>query len=122
MLNVLVLLAQADPLDNILKPEAPSKTSSFTFQDGLMVMGIIAGLALILFLWVYFTRRKSSRYLENSANVIYRAERGASDSSRRGKLRKRRRGHPENLPRNPTLGETGGLPPVRSNEPNEPAS
>jgi hypothetical protein len=123
MLNLLVLLAQADPLDKVLKPDAPSKTSSFTLQDGLMVMGITAGLAVILFLWVYFTRRKSGRHLESSAKALYRAEKVSPDHlSRRGKLRKRRRDHPDNLPRNPTLGETGGLPPVRSEEPNEPAS
>jgi hypothetical protein len=37
-------------------------------------------------------------------------------------LRKRRPDHPDNLPRNPTLGETGGLPPVRPDEPAQPAA
>jgi hypothetical protein len=117
------MLAQADPLDNLLKPEAPSKTSFFSFHDGLLVMGIITGLAVILFLWVYFTRRKPRRHLESSAKAIYREENEPAPLPLpRPKARKRRRGHPDNLPRNPTLGETGGLPPIRSEEPNGPAS
>lgn len=35
--------------------------------------------------------------------------------------RRRRRENPDNFPRNPTLGETGGLPPLRPEEP-DPAS
>ena len=123
MLSLLLLLAQIDPIDNMLKPQAPSKTSSFSFQDGLLVMAIITGLAAVLFLWVYFTRRKPRRHLETSAKVIYRDEHGSTTPSLpRPKHRKRRRAHPDNLPRNPTLGETGGLPPIRSEEPNGPAS
>ena len=122
MLNFLTLLAQSSGLDDVIRPEQPSRTSAFTLQDGLTVLGIVAGLALILFVWVYFTRRKPRRYLETGAKAIYRAEKGSSDSPRRGKVRKRRRGHRDHLPRNPTLGETGGLPPVRSEEPQEPAS
>jgi hypothetical protein len=36
------------------------------------------------------------------------------------RVRRRRKDHPANLPRNPTLGETGGLPPIRPEEPTEP--
>jgi hypothetical protein len=122
MLRFPILLAEASPLDS-LTPEPPSRASSFTLQDGLLVIGIVLGLAVILFLWAYFTRKKSHRHLETSANVIYRDEKeSAEPSSRRIKIRKRRRVHPDNLPRNPTLGETGGLPPARSEEPREPAS
>jgi hypothetical protein len=35
----------------------------------------------------------------------------------RPRVRRRRRDHPENLRRNPTLQETGGLPPLRPDEP-----
>ena len=122
MLRFSILLAQASPLDSVLAPEMPTKTSSFSMQDGLLIVGIVFGLAVILFLWVYLTRKKSHGHLETSANVHYRdrdQNESAEPPARRGKVRKRRKVHPENLPRNPTLGETGGLPPVRSEEPNE---
>jgi hypothetical protein len=46
--------------------------------------------------------------------VVERAHKGSQqpDTSHR-KRRKRKPEHPDNWGRNPTLGETGGLPPVR---------
>jgi hypothetical protein len=70
-----------------------------------------------LFFWAYWTRRDPRRKAADGARVLYRSEDRANGKV---KVRKRRRRHPENLPRNPTLAEAGGLPPARE-EPVEPA-
>jgi hypothetical protein len=49
--------------------------------------------------------------------VLYHSNRQAEGKVR---MRRRRSRHPDNLPRNPTLAEAGGLPPARD-EPAEPA-
>jgi len=62
-------------------------------------------------------RRRSSRKRSSIGDAdVVRAE-----PPKKVRVRKRRRQHPENYPRNPTLGETGGLPPVRPEDP-EPES
>jgi hypothetical protein len=114
MLKVYVLLAQAE-FDQIPKPSgAPGLSLS---RELLLVAGIIFGLAAILFLWAYWTRRDPRRKAEAGNRVLYPAE---SRKDGKMKVRRRRSRHPNNLPRNPTLAEAGGLPPVRE-EPAEPA-
>ena len=117
------LLAAAPPdLTDIVVPHAQSgRIFGLALKDALLVMGVLVVLALILFGWVYFTRRDPRRNAEAGDRVLYRADqRDIERSGRRMKRRKKRAGHPETLPRNPTLAEAGGLPPIRQ-EPPEPA-
>jgi len=120
MLRSIVILALREPFENGVPPEKPSVIFGLTLQDLLLILGAAAVLALILFLSVYLTRGgRRSHSLARSPKAIYAPEPSSSGhSSRRARFRKkRRRNDAEQLPRNPTLGETGGLPPVREDPP-----
>jgi len=120
MLRSIVILAQHDPFENGLPPERPSVIFGLTLQDLLLILGAAAVLAVILFLTGYLTRKgRRGDSLARSPKAMYAPEPLSSGhSSRRARFRKkRRRDHAEHLPRNPTLGETGGLPPVREDPP-----
>lgn len=94
--------------------------------DILLILGALIALTLILVLWARFLRRKPRRHSSSSAPKVLvpvvRAEEEPESSEpgskRRRKFRKRRREH---RGRNPTLAETGGLPPVREQGPMNPA-
>lgn len=122
MLSSIAMLADALPT---AAESLPSSGGLFQKNTGakevMLIVGVGLTLALFLFLLVYITREKRARQkgLVRSSRVLYRESRG---SSGRGKVRKKRRSHPDNLPRNPTLGETGGLPPLRPEEPSEPVA
>ena len=93
-------------------------------RDMLIVFGAVLLVALGLLLWASVAykrrRRRSSLHREHheqksSANApANNAETGQTSHSRRRRRRRR-----EHRPRNPTLAETGGLPPIRSDPPPE---
>ena len=116
MLRIHSLLAQLQPHELPQPPGAPRGIFGLSPREVLLVVGVILGLAVILFLWAYWTRRDPRRKTEAGDRVLYRSER----KDGKVKVRRRRSRHPQNLPRNPTLAEAGGLPPVRE-EPAEPA-
>ncbi len=120
MLRAIVMLAVVDPFENGMPPEKPSVIFGLTLQDLLLILGAAAVLAVILFLAVYLTRKgRRGDSVARSPKAIYAPEPISSGhSSRRARFRKkRRRNHADHLPRNPTLGETGGLPPAREDPP-----
>ena len=97
-------------------------------RGGLMIFGAIGLVTLLALLWAIFLRksrrrRHSHRHShQHSSRPTESAEasndEGAlsppQDRRKLGRTRRRRRS------RNPTLAETGGLPPVRSEEPPKP--
>lgn len=110
--------------DNLPPQPGPGKLFGLGVRDLVLLVGIAAVLGLVLFLWVYMMRREQRQHLSRN-RTITRAERPTrrdESDDRRRRLRKRRPDHPDNLPRNPTLGETGGLPPIRPDEPAQPAA
>ena len=121
----LPLLAANVPLNPLETNPIPEGNASKLFglgmRDILLILGVALVLGLVLFLWAYFThkdgRHGSSQRL---SKPITRAKKMTPEemaaASKRVKIRKKRREHPDNLPRNPTLGETGGLPPIRPEE------
>jgi len=125
MLTLRLLVAAAADLD--LKNQPISPAASGFMGDLLLIGGLGVVLACALFLIVYLARKDKRGRDSNGARVIYRAERrngelrnvepGEQASGRRKRKRKE-----EFSQRNPTLGETGGLPPLRTEEPVEPAS
>ena len=127
MLARILLFAAAarDGLPEGLPPQQePTKLFGLGVRDLMLLVGIAAILGLVLFLWAYMTRREGRRHLTRT-RVVTRAERQSrkdEGDDKRRRLRKRRPDHPDNLPRNPTLGETGGLPPIRPDEPAQPAA
>ena len=88
-------------------------------EEGLIVFGAIAVVIAILFIWaVYFRRRgrrrKHHHHSESQRAVLPpREDHPAPVKHGRGRSRRSRREH---RPRNPTLAETRGLPPVRDEQ------
>jgi hypothetical protein len=124
MLNFAPLLAAVATAPD-LKNESLTPAASGFMSDLLLVVGLGVVLAAGLFLIVYLARKDKKGRNNSGSRVIYRASRRsgelrASDPAEHRGKRKRRRKE-EFSQRNPTLGETGGLPPLRTEEPVEPA-
>ena len=86
--------------------------------DAFVVLGVLVVLAALLFFWALYVRKRPREKFGAPA-ISSREHTGNGDFSGRRRMRvrrKRRRHHPDNFPRNPTLGETGGLPPLRPEE------
>lgn len=125
MLKLQLLLAAAavDPTTELPASAQTSNAFGGTLREMLLIIGTAAVLALTLFLYVYITRRDRRIHTSSTGSrAIYRHDkrkpREEDDGHR--KMRKKRRRSEEFSNRNPTLGETGGLPPLRD-EPAEPA-
>jgi len=124
MLGAVYLFLAEVPGNIDLKGAPVPAASTGYLRDILLISGVAAVLALSLFLYVYMTRRNRHTHSATGARAIYRAEKRAEpeDSEGRQRVRRKRRRKEEFERRNPTLGETGGLPPIRTEEPAEPAS
>src|SRR5437773_1514475 len=124
MLRHGLLLAQIDPKEIEAIKEAAKPPSPKIFgTDITLILALVLGLAALLFFWAFFIRKRPKQM--RGALVLERADkrpREPSGPSGRRKRRKRRPDHPDNWGRNPTLGETGGLPPARPEEPQAPPS
>jgi len=122
MLRHGLLLAQLEPkelqgLKDASKPPSPRLLGT----DITVILGLVLGLAAILFFWAFFIRKRPKN--ARGALVLEHASRHSREAygaSGRRKRRKRRADHPDNWRRNPTLGETGGLPPARPEDPDAP--
>ena len=89
--------------------------------------GTLVLLTLVLVCWAAFLRKRPRQHSHHHHHHHHRssgksespgADAGQSqDGERRRRRRRRRREH---RPRNPTLAETGGLPPMRTDKPAEP--
>jgi hypothetical protein len=117
----LLLGAIGDPPVN-LPPGPTTSAASGHLRDILLIFGVAVILGLALFLYVYVTRRGRRGLTDSGSRVIYRAEKRGARHQDPGKqkMRKKRRRREDFAHRNPTLGETGGLPPLRTDEPAEP--
>jgi len=92
-------------------------------RDLLLISGVAAVLALSLFLYVYMTRRQPAHSSCHGARAIYRAENGRNRKSRRERTAHAADGGArKNLSGAIRRWRDGGLPPVRTEEPAEPAS
>ncbi|HMJ65054.1 MAG TPA: hypothetical protein VK615_06860 [Candidatus Binatia bacterium] len=122
--RALFLAAQTiDPIAPELTGRETSRLFGLNVRDIMLLVAVAAFIGSALFLWAYLSRRDRRRHLARSPHSVDRIERPSRDSGQdRTRVRKRRREHPDNLPRNPTLGETGGLPPLRPDEPAHPAA
>lgn len=115
--NLLVSLAQTMPGDNL-----PGTWSSFgtSMKDVVKLLGAVCLLTLVLVLWVVYARKRHRHHHRHSHHHHAPAP-GAdpvsgSDDNGHSRRRRRRRHH---RPRNPTLAETGGLPPIKQENPPE---
>jgi hypothetical protein len=111
---------------------APWTKMDATTRDILIIIGATALVTVLALIWaVTFKKRRrhhshhhhhhhhhhSHERSESTAEMTPEEEPVIESSSRRRRRRNRRREH---RPRNPTLAETGGLPPLRTTPPPEP--
>jgi hypothetical protein len=124
---VLPLLAQELVPTDVLAN--PWRWMGLSLKELMAVLGALALVTGILFIWAVYIRRGPRRHShhhhhshhhsdEPSSSLSDAQEDSASEGeSERRYRRKRRRRRREHRPRNPTLAETGGLPPLRSERP-----
>jgi len=120
MLNAMLLLAQTD-----LQPQEiealrhKSKSTPWLWGGDMgLILGALLLVAALLFFWAVFLRKRPKQ--SHGSLVVERARPVAKDAhgaAGRRKRRKKRPDHPDNWGRNPTLEETGGLPPARPDDP-----
>jgi hypothetical protein len=99
-----------------ITPRAPEPEHRFTANDMLIVITAALAVGLLLVIWAVFFRKKTEEKYEYP-QVTKRKEtqdEPSGDGERR-RRRKRRRVR-DHRPRNPTLHQTGGLPPPRSED------
>ena len=114
-----------ESLKNILVSPGPNNGARLGVYDLLLLLGALFGLTLLLVIWAKYLRRekrprrRSSSAKDHELVPVVKAneeedeeedEDGEPGTNHRRKFRKRRRDH---RGRNPTLAETGGLPPLR---------
>jgi hypothetical protein len=107
----LAILAQVPGGNDVDLLRRATKPSAFNSPELLIVLISALALSGLLFIWAFFIRKrpKSAR----GSLVVERARKGSEDDTSHRRRRKRKPEHPDNWGRNPTLGQTGGLPPVR---------
>jgi type VI protein secretion system component VasK len=124
--NVAMLGALAD---YPLRGQPLSKVTGLIASDVLWILVAVLTLLLVLVLWAKYLRNRKPRKRRSGGQKVFResgssdedqeTEEEAADARRRYKYRYKRRQH---RVRNPTLSETGGLPPTRSEEPPQASS
>jgi len=80
----------------------------------MLIMGVIFLLLILLLFWARYLRKRSRHH--SNPRVSYRVIEGVGAGSEAGSHhhhRRHRRHRRNHRPRNPTLSETGGLPPPR---------
>jgi hypothetical protein len=106
------LLAAAPTLET--QVQEATRRPLFNTREALLIIGVSLIVGLVLFLWAYFKFRKKPGVEfgpGQSPHAIPSKPEAVSSSSGRRRKRHRRRDH---RPRNPTLDQTGGLPPPRA--------
>ena len=101
-------------------PKPTSKVPGFWASDVFLIIGAALVLGGIIAAWVFLSRRPKTDV--SPARRVYKgtpapgtsAETGGSGDQR--KLNRKRSRRREHRARNPTLSETGGLPPPRGPE------
>ena len=97
----------------------PGPMTRSVMRDSLIVVGAAVGVAILLFVWaVYFRKPRKHTPGRNvaesrssgKAELVKTEVVEGSSGRRKSRYRRRRREHRS---RNPTLAETGGLPPER---------
>jgi hypothetical protein len=119
MINLVALLAAVE-IDEYLKQRATEPGLQRSTHESIFLFGVLLTLALALFIWAYFLRRKRHRLHARRKHSPplsqYNAGKVVTVLQGGRRRRKRYRRRREHRPRNPTLAETGGLPPIRSED------
>lgn len=110
-------------------PEA-YRWMGLTVKELLMVLGAVSVVTLCIFIWAAYFRKRPRQHSHRRDHHHHRSQdkkqsedlptsvESEQDPERRYRRKRRRRR--EHRPRNPTLAETGGLPPLRTERPADP--
>src|SRR5262245_61537974 len=93
------------------------KSVSTSVGDTVVIIGCALVLGAILFGAAYYYRKRRPAHHRHQYPAPPEApteNAQPSHSHRRRRRRHRKASHPDKRPRNPTLNETGGLPPMRA--------
>jgi flagellar biosynthesis/type III secretory pathway M-ring protein FliF/YscJ len=108
-------LAEVDPHD-LVPVWAKTKVSH---NEYIMVVGAIVAVTVAVLFWARFVRKRKRRtkykYPHAEGKAGGKVSKRGQDKAGQSKLRRRSRRER----RNPTLAETGGLPPVRNEWPDQ---
>ena len=130
MRNFHSLLAQTTLLPSDVMPSG--RRVGLTFKELLMVLGAVAFVTLLVVIWAVYFRKRSNRHShhhhhhhhdpepEPSSEASVLSTDASAESSDGRRYRRKRRRRRDHRPRNPTLAETGGLPPLRPEQPPDP--
>jgi hypothetical protein len=119
MTSGVFLFAAGRVIDGLNPAEAVGKTGSLLLRDVFLIIAATAFLTLVLLVWAVRRKRQRHRHRREhhtSTTPTTPVAETADDSSsphhqhRHHRRRRQRDGH---RGRNPTLAETGGLPPIR---------
>ncbi len=108
-----LLLAQTQPADALTDTLKNARRTGN--PELLVILACVAGLALVLLVWAVFFRRRPKT---TRGSLVVEKRRKGSEATDKDSERKRRRRseHGQRWGRNPTLAETGGLPPPRAED------
>jgi hypothetical protein len=102
-----------DVMGNLHRMDASSR-------DAILIFGAMAVVTLLVVVWAAFIRKKPRKRLHHyrrpqvsRAAEPETAEEPEQPAEEPGGGRRRKRRRREHRPRNPTLAETGGLPPIK---------
>ena len=101
-----------------------------TLKELLLLLGALALVTLLVVLWAVYLRKRPREHSHrhhhhrhhshDDIESVSTSVNGDPDSTGEKRYRRKRRRRREHRPRNPTLAETGGLPPLRTERPSDP--
>ena len=118
MLSLARLLAQAVETPLPVPPIGDGSLSGWREAVYALIAAFVVGGALVF--WAVYIRKRPRGLSGSGSRVLHESSDQDGEHSGRRRRRKRKDNHPDNFPRNPTLSETGGLPPVRPDDPSRP--
>jgi hypothetical protein len=108
-------------LPGLLAWTNPLSRMSSTTRELVLVMGGLWLASMVVVIWALFfrsKRRHRSHHHHSARTPSPSSDAGETGDSRRRRRRRKRRS--SEMPLNPTLAQTGGLPPLRSEKAPEP--
>jgi hypothetical protein len=122
MSSIVVFLAQLNVLEELAPDKALGKTGGMLVRDILLIVGTLLVLSVILIVWARSASRRSKHRLHRSRSTPRNPPSGeVPGGSREHRHHRHRRQRRDHRGRNPTLDETGGLPPMRSESSSTPS-
>jgi hypothetical protein len=94
-----------------------------TMTELMVLLGAVGAVTLLVLIWAVYIRKPPKSH---SHDYHYPSDNqetmsgGDPEENGEKRYRRKRRRRREHRPRNPTLAETGGLPPARSERPSDP--